>query len=48
MKETWKLINEVTDGNVEIGGDEEQLERFTPDDKSGIANRFGDFLYYWY
>ena len=30
MKETWKLINEVTGGNAETGGNEVQLEGFIP------------------
>ena len=44
MKETWKLINEVTNGNAEIGRNEVQLEGFASDDKSGIANEFGNFF----
>ena len=46
MRETWinELANEVTDWNAETGGDEVQLEGFVPDDKSGIANKFGNFF----
>ena len=44
-KKTWKLINEVTGGNAEIGHSEVQLEGFLPDDTSGISNNFGKLFY---
>ena len=45
MKETWKLIKEVTGGNADTGGgDEAQLEGFAREDKSEIVNKFGSFF----
>jgi len=47
VEETLKLINEVTGGNAEVVENGAKLEEFVTDDKSRIANKFGDF-FYWY